>query len=107
MKNEDRKIIAVDFDGTIVKDEYPDIGEINEEVFWLLNWEVEKYNAYIILWTCRCGKELQQAVEFCKANDIPIDAVNQNAPWIVEKWPLEGRKIFAHQYIDDRNAGVV
>ena len=58
-------IIAVDFDGTIVTDCYPDIGEPKEEIIQGL---IEHQNAgdKIILWTCRTGAALMEAVDYCR-----------------------------------------
>ena len=57
--------IAVDFDGTIVEHEYPGIGKEKLFAFQTLR-ELEKKGAMLILWTFRTGKELDEAVEFCK-----------------------------------------
>lgn len=94
------KIIAVDFDGTITKsDAWPEIGEINEKVVQRLREEKEK-GSIIILWTCRHGKQLEEALEFCKKNNIPIDYCNQDASWVKEEFEGCSRKIFAHEYWD-------
>jgi len=95
--------IAVDFDGTIVKDAYPEIGEPRLFAFETLK-ELQKAGHSLILWTCRTGKELQEAIDFCKKNGIDFYAVNKNYP---EETIAEGymRKIFADVYIDDRNIG--
>ena len=102
-KAEDRKIIAVDFDGTIVEDNWPHIGCIIPRVKKYLIKQKEENNAYIILWTCRCGRKLEEAVEFCDKADIPIDRVNSNAPWILEDYPFEPRKIHFDEILDDKN----
>jgi hypothetical protein len=47
--------IAVDFDGTIVDHQYPDIGKENLFAFQTLK-ELEKRGARLILWTFRTGK---------------------------------------------------
>ena len=60
-----KKIIAVDFDGTIVEDEYPDIGNPIFETIDRLKIE-RAGGAQIILWTCRIGKSLLSAVKWCE-----------------------------------------
>jgi len=95
--------IAVDFDGTIVTHEYPKIGEPLPFAFETLKLLQEKHQ--LILWTYRTGKELEEAVEFCKKNGVNFYAVNKNYP--EEKFDPEttSRKINADIYIDDRNLG--
>lgn len=102
--------IAVDFDGTIVEHKFPDIGPINKEIVLLLN-SLHDLGTKIILHTCREDGEidklgnkrnyLTEAVEFCKNNNIFIDAVNEN-PWV----KFGDRKIYADIYIDDRALNV-
>jgi hypothetical protein len=95
--------IAVDFDGTIVEHEYPKIGKEKLFAFRTLK-ELEKQGACLILWTFRTGKELDEAVEYCRQNGIEFYAVNKNYP---EEVPDEtvSRKIDADIYIDDKNLG--
>lgn len=97
-------IIAVDFDGTIVEHKYPAIGEEMLFAFSTLK-ALEKQGHTLILWTYRAGKELDEAVAYCKQNGIEFYAVNKNFP--EEKFDNEtmSRKIIADVYIDDRNVG--
>jgi hypothetical protein len=95
--------IAVDFDGTIVEHEYPKIGKEKLFAFQTLK-ELEKLGARLILWTFRTGKELDEAVEFCRQNGIEFYAVNKNYPEEVLNDTV-GRKIDADIYIDDKNLG--
>ncbi|MEI8226623.1 MAG: hypothetical protein WCG82_11945, partial [Bacteroidota bacterium] len=69
--------IAVDFDGTIVDHEYPEIGKEKLFAFRTL-LELGKEGARLILWTFRTGKELEEAVEFCRKRGIEFYAVNKN-----------------------------
>lgn len=98
------KIIAVDFDGTLcVGDYWPNIGEPNQIVIdYVL--EEQKNGAKLILWTNRCGEPLQNAIDWCTERGIIFDAVNDNVPETLE-WYADAkncRKIFAHEYLDDR-----
>lgn len=95
--------IAVDFDGTIVEHEYPAIGREKLFAFRTLK-ELEKKGARLILWTFRTGKELEEAVEFCRQNGVEFYAVNKNYPEEVYDDTIS-RKIDAVIYIDDRNLG--
>ena len=94
-------IIAVDFDNTIAITKYPEIIEPIDMTIFTLKQAKER-GATIILWTCREGKELEDAVNWCKENNVPIDYVNENTPERIEKWGNDCRKIGADVYIDDR-----
>lgn len=95
------RIIAVDFDGCLCKNDYPNIGEPNHHVITSLLWA--QYNgAKIILWTCRTGKQLDEAVEWCKDYGIKFDAVNGNLPSLIEAFGNDSRKVYATEYWDDR-----
>ena len=99
-------IIAVDFDGTIVEHEFPEIGKEKEGAFATL-LKLKKAGHKLILWTCRNDndtalngrKVLTEAVDFCAANGLVFDAVNDNIEGI-GFYPYP--KMFADVYIDDR-----
>ncbi|MEC9488953.1 MAG: hypothetical protein UMV23_05685 [Halanaerobium sp.] len=93
-----RKIIAVDFDGTLVRDAFPDIGELRSEVVRRIKEEKEKGNI-IIIWTCRDGEYLKRAVDYLKEHGVPFDYVNENYP---ELGFATSNKIYADEYWDDR-----
>lgn len=95
--------IAVDFDGTIVDHEYPSIGKEKLFAFQTLK-ELDKLGVRLILWTFRTGKELDDAVEFCRKNGLEFYAVNKNYPEEVYDGTVS-RKIDADIYIDDKNIG--
>jgi hydroxymethylpyrimidine pyrophosphatase-like HAD family hydrolase len=95
--------IAVDFDGTIVEHKYPEIGKENLFAFQTLK-ELEKRGAQLILWTFRTGKELEDAVGFCRKNGIEFYAINKNYPEEILDDAVS-RKIDADIYIDDKNIG--
>jgi hypothetical protein len=95
--------IAVDFDGTIVENKYPKIGKPKLFAFETL-LELQKEGHLIILWTFRSGKQLEEAVEFCRDKGVEFYAVNKNYP--EEKYDSTiSRKIDADIYIDDKNLG--
>ena len=96
-----RKFMPWIFDGTITKhSRYPQIGEPNTELIEWLKREKEG-GVKLILWTCRVGDLLNQAVKFCEKQGLYFDAVNENLPEIIEKFGGDTRKIFANKYIDD------
>ncbi len=102
MKLEELNIIAVDFDGTLCADCYPKIGAPNLRLIYILK-ELRKKGARLILWTCRCGEPLREALKWCAFYGLGFDAVNENLPEILEKYGSDSRKIFADIYIDDRS----
>lgn len=95
------KIIAVDFDGTLCEAAWPDIGEPRQAVIdYVL--EQQQQGARLVLWTNRTGRKLDEAVVWCKAHGIKFDALNANLPEMIKVFGNDCRKIFAHEYIDDR-----
>lgn len=98
------KVIAVDFDGTLCSNEWPYIGEPNKE---LIDWikTVRDKNKFI-LWTCRTGQQLTDAVNWCADQGIYFDAINDNLDEQIKIYGNNPRKINANYYIDDKNAFV-
>ena len=95
--------IAVDFDGTIVEDEYPGIGKPIIFAFDTLK-KLQNKGHRLILWTYRKGDALDEAVKFCERNGITFYAVNSSFP--EEEFDIShSRKINADIFIDDRNIG--
>ena len=91
-------IVAVDFDGTLSLDsQYPNIGRFNTHLYEAL-MKLRGIGWSIVLWTCREGKELKEAVEWCKMNGLEFDAINENPSHV----PFKSRKVVADMYIDDR-----
>lgn len=95
-----RKILAIDFDGTIVRHIFPLIGKLLPNAIDSLQ-KLKNAGFILILWTCRAGKQLEDAKSFCKQKKIPIDYYNENAKEI-NSWNLKSNKIYADFYIDDK-----
>lgn len=93
--------IAIDFDGTIVEDEYPNIGKPKLFAFETL-LKLQDHGHRLILWTYRHGRELEQAVAYCEENGLSFYAINKSFPE-EEFDPKYSRKINADLFIDDRN----
>lgn len=97
----DSKVVAVDFDGTIVRHAYPAIGEIvplaieGLQMFQQKGWK-------IILYTMRSGEYLQQAVDLVESHEIKLYGVNVNPTQC--EW-TESTKCYAPVYIDDAAIG--
>lgn len=98
-------IIAVDFDGCLCTSNWPEIGDPN----WKAIEKLKKRKAAgdeIILWSCRTGKQLDDAVSWCSAHGLEFDAVNDNLPRCKEYFGGDCRKIFANEYWDDKSVFV-
>lgn len=97
-------IFAIDFDGTIVKDEYPEIGEPIPEAIETIR-KVKKMGHKIIIWSCRVEPQLTQMRNYLISNDIPFDLINENCPLKISYYNNDTRKIGADYYIDDKMVG--
>lgn len=97
-------VFAIDFDGTIVTDKYPEIGDIIPEALDGMN-ELKKYGHKIIIWTCRSDNKLVEMKDFLMVNNIPFDYINENCPVKVAYYNNNSRKVGADYYIDDRMIG--
>lgn len=96
-------IWAVDFEGTLtVRSKYPEIGKPNVSVIELLKM-ARLQGVKLILWTCREGNYLTEAIEWCKDFGLEFDAVNQNIPSAIEFLGRDTRKVIADIYIDDKS----
>lgn len=89
------KFHAFDFDGTIVENKFPDIGEIIDGTVDRLNKLYQDLSKIIIIWTCRSGNYENEMREFLLKQKIPFDFINEN-----QMIDNGGRKIFAHKYYD-------
>lgn len=100
------KVYAVDFDGTLCKDEYPNAGSPNLPLIQFLK-ERQKAGDKVILNTCRTDKSLKAAIIFCRVYGLEFDAVNENLPErLANLTDSEPRKLLADYFIDDKNLNV-
>lgn len=93
-------IIAVDFDGTCVTHEYPNVGRDVGAVPVLKRLVNSGHK--LILFTMRSGKELDDAVWWFKSLGIPLYGVNTNPDQ--KEW-TQSPKAYANLYIDDAALG--
>lgn len=98
-----RRVIAVDFDGTLCENRFPEIGEPNTELISQLI-EAQEAGAAVILWSCRSGKRLKEAIKWAKGQGLRFDYVNRNTPERIRAFKSDCRKVSADVYIDDRAA---
>lgn len=94
-------IIAVDFDGTVVTHDYPRVGKTVPGAIPVLK-RLTRAGHLLILFTMRSGMELHYAIEWFKANEIPLYGIQfnpQQASW------TSSNKCYANVYIDDAALG--
>jgi hypothetical protein len=95
------KVVAVDFDGTIVRHAYPEIGEtVPLAIEGLLAFQQKEWK--IILNTMRSGERLQHAVDYLEARGVSLYGVNLNP---TQRHWTESTKCYAPLYIDDAALG--
>lgn len=93
------KFYAFDFDGTIVKNEFPNIGPLaDNDVLARMKHLWKDLSNIIIISSCRSGDYENQMRDFLLKQKIPFDFINENP-----LFDTGSRKIFAHEYYDDRN----
>lgn len=92
--------IAVDFDGTCVTHEYPEVGKDIGAAPVLR--KLVDVGHKIILNTMRSGKELEDAEHWFKLNNIPLFGSNINPTQ--NRW-TDSPKVYANLYIDDAALG--
>lgn len=93
--------IAVDFDGTICENKFPRIGKPKKDILGALQF-LQALGIETILWTCREGKLLEEAVEWCEQRGLRFTAVNDNTPKRKELYGNNPRKVGADEYWDDK-----
>jgi hypothetical protein len=97
-----KKVIAVDFDGTVVKHRFPEIGDEVPHAVEVLKRLNEK-GVRLIVWTMRCGEHLEvDAKDWFEERGIKVWAYNRNPEQT--SW-TESPKCYAHVYIDDAAIG--
>lgn len=106
------RILAVDFDGTVVTHMYPQIGKEADDCVRVLK-RVQEAGHKIVLWTCRETDPeaktdyLRAAVEWMYESGLKLHNVNDTRESDDFRNP-QGlrRKVLADCYIDDRNIGI-
>lgn len=99
-----RLTLAIDFDNTIVEEEYPNIGPLRKDAKKYIN-KLYAEGHYIIINTCRAGQEELEAGHHLYQKGIHFHAINQNQPGRILRFHGDCRKISADFYIDDKNIG--
>lgn len=94
-------IFAIDFDGVLCENAFPEIGEEKKEVVEAVR-ELGRQGHSLILWTCRRDDRLAEAVEWCEARGLEWEAINANIPSNIQQYRGDTRKVYADYYIDDK-----
>lgn len=93
-------IIAIDFDGTCVTHDYPEIGKGIGSIPVLL--KLVEAGHKLVLNTMRSGKELADAVGWFQFHGIELYGVNEEPNQ--KEW-TQSPKVYAQLYIDDAALG--
>ncbi|RPK20012.1 hypothetical protein [Paenibacillus xylanexedens] len=93
--------IAIDFDGTIAYEDYPEIGGFKPHAERVLK-KIIDHGGKIIIWTCRTGDQAEKVKAMLVSAGIKFEAFNDNLSDGREMFPDNSRKVFADVYIDDR-----
>lgn len=97
-------IIGIDFDGTCVTHEFPEVGkDIGAEPILK---ELINNDHQLILFTMRSDKEeknLTDAVKWFEERNIPLFGINENPE---QKVWTSSPKPYCHLYIDDAGLGI-
>ena len=99
------KVYAVDFDGTLCESAYPNIGAVKEHIIEHFKQLKDEGNT-LILWTCRNGERLNEAIDWCEERGLFFDHINENLPANIDKYGEDTRKVWADYYVDDKNIDI-
>lgn len=97
-------IVAIDFDGTICRGTFPCIDGLQPGAREVITRLYEEGH-YIIIWTCRTGEALLTAINWLLEMGVPFNSVNAGCPENLRQYGQDGRKVYAHVYVDDKNLG--
>ena len=99
-------LIAVDFDDTICfginDDPSKTVYRFDMNAIRILK-NFQKRGGSIILWTCRSGKALTDAMNEMAGIGFYPDYINYDHKMTIAKWGDNGKKVYADLYIDERN----
>ena len=97
-------IIAIDFDGVLVEDAFPDIGNPDWDMVSAV-WKLGFTDHELILWTSRVDDKLNEAIQWCHDHDLKFASINANTPSNLAQYGTDPRKCYADVYVDDRAFG--
>lgn len=99
---DNKLVIAIDFDGTIVEEAYPSLGKLRKGAKKYIN-KLHNDGHIIIINTCRSGVHQNAAFKMLVGLEVEFDLMNENHPSVIAEYNSDSRKISADLYIDDKN----
>jgi len=99
------KVMAVDFDGTLFENNWPEIGAPKPKIIQYVK-DQQQQGTKLVLWTCREGQMLIDAVHACRNEGLYFDGINVNLQERMDFFHTDPRKIGAEEYLDDRAVSV-
>lgn len=97
-----KAILLIDFDETIAFSNYPDILDLVPGAKETINKLFDE-GFYIIINTCRSGKEEIKVFNFLKENGVNFHLINKNHKGILTFFKDDSRKICGDLHFDDKN----
>jgi hypothetical protein len=94
------KLIAIDFDDTIVDTDFPNIIGLKPHAREVM-WKIIEHGGQIMVWTAR--GDLNPVRDFLDFSMVPYGGINEDFEEVLLEYPKFSRKILADVYIDDRN----
>jgi hypothetical protein len=99
-------VVAVDFDGTLFESgAFPEVGAPIPRIINFVK-SLHKAGFVIVIWTLRDEKKgtAKYAKDALELEGVPYDYFNETPLFVQDEWG-DQRKLGAHYFIDDRNAG--
>ncbi|HBF34956.1 TPA: hypothetical protein DDW35_10390, partial [Candidatus Sumerlaeota bacterium] len=90
----------VDVEGPLGEFDYRRIGKPKKQIIREVV-QAKRDGHQLMLWTCRTGRHLHDAVAWCAKHGLEFDKVNENLEEHIAKYGGDTRKIFYHRLIDD------
>jgi hydroxymethylpyrimidine pyrophosphatase-like HAD family hydrolase len=95
--NSKKFCLAIDFDGTIIEDNFPDTPKLKKGAKEIINY-FKDLGCNICIWTCRDLWFVKEVESFLEESGIKYDSINTGS----EDY-IHSRKIFADVYVDDKS----
>ena len=96
--------ISIDYDDTIVYQDFPRSGTIKPNAKEVINRLYDEGH-HILIWTCRAFDRLEIAKAYLNGCGVKYHVINENLQSNIDKYGGDTRKQSAHIYIDDRQLG--
>lgn len=97
-----RWIYTVDFDGTLVEDKYPEVGDNKKLAVWATN-KLLSFGHDVIIWTCRVDSYEAAVRRWANYNLDSFVYINTSTIKTLQKYGKDNRKVFANRYCDNKN----